>query len=264
MNAKTNPTKFEQTYLQLVLDRSGSMASCRLATIKAVNQYLLEARQDSALKEADLTLTTFDSEAIEDIRSGAPVRVVDLTPEDYQPRASTPLYDAIGRGIDTLDAKLAASGSGKAILVIVTDGQENASRKYNHGAISELIKAREAAGWLVIFLAADLAAAKTAQALGVSIGTVSTMDFHEAGLASSMGSIRRMSSGYAATASSTEAKQWKASAEGRLSAKERKDMGDVYGSAPDTNAKPRDPSVGLAAEGDTWEADKAKKDAWTQ
>jgi hypothetical protein len=38
----------------------------------------------------------------------------------------TPLYDAVGRGIDSLDARQAKSGSDKAVQVIVTDGMENA------------------------------------------------------------------------------------------------------------------------------------------
>lgn len=61
----TKPTKFEQTHIAMVLDRSGSMESCRKATIDAVNKYLLEARQDANMKEADFELLTFDSQSID-------------------------------------------------------------------------------------------------------------------------------------------------------------------------------------------------------
>src|SRR5262249_37767911 len=97
---QTAPTKFEQTHISMVLDRSGSMESCRKATIDAVNKYLLEARQDSVLKESDFELLTFDTDSIDSLRRGAPVAVKDISMEDYVPRGGTPLYDAIGRGID--------------------------------------------------------------------------------------------------------------------------------------------------------------------
>jgi uncharacterized protein YegL len=212
----------------MVLDRSGSMASCCDNTIEAVNKYLLEGRQDANMKTADFELVIFDSESIDTIRNATLEAVSDISREDYVPRGGTPLYDAIGRGIDNLDAKIAASnanGGGKAILVIVTDGEENSSRKYNHAAISELIKARQAAGWLVVFLGAGLNAAQQGIHLGVHAGKTANIGTDRAALRSSSQAMYAMSAGYAATMDFKEAQAYSAGAE--FSADDRRAMGDA-------------------------------------
>lgn len=184
----------DKTSIAMVLDRSGSMSSCQAATIDAVNKYLLEARQDQSLKESDFELLTFDSESIDSVRSGAPVNVADISAEDYIPRGSTPLYDAIGRGISSLDGKTGTGG--KAILVIVTDGMENASRKHSHGSISELIKARQASGWLVVFLGAGIDAAQQGAQLGVRAAYTASIGTDAASLSAVSRELRMASSSY--------------------------------------------------------------------
>ena len=101
------PTK---TSITMVLDRSGSMNSCRKATIDAVNKYLEEAKS-SDLKTADFELMIFDATSIDVIRSGVLADVAGIIEKDFEPRDMTPLYDAIGRGIDSLDKR---NGDGKA------------------------------------------------------------------------------------------------------------------------------------------------------
>lgn len=259
----TKPTKFEQTHIAMVLDRSGSMDSCRKATIDAVNKYLLEARQDANMKEADFELLTFDSQSIDTVRTGAPLNVKDIREEDYVPRGGTPLYDAIGRGIDGLDGKLAATGSGKAVLVIVTDGQENASRKYNHGSISELVKGRQAAGWLVVFLGAGLEAAAQGAALGVRAAYTASIGTDHASLDCAMSEVAMASSTYSAAASASDARHFAETSS--FSATARRGMGDASGgldlSKLNKTMRPKSTPAVSALDTDTW-AQKAPDDAW--
>lgn len=273
----TQATKFEQTHIAMVLDRSGSMDCCRKATIDAVNKYLLEARGDSVLKEADFQLMTFDTDSIDTVRNGAPINVKDITMEDYVPRGGTPLYDAVGRGIDTLDGKL-AGGSGKAILVIVTDGAENSSRKYQgepgRRQIKEMITARQSAGWLVVFLGAGLDAAAQGLALGVAAGATADIAMDEVALAASTHAMYSMSRSYAAQPNREKAGQLRASGALDLSASTRKAMGDASGGAgllgrtkvpPAAKAPvqaPTAPVAPVAKAGDTW--DKKEVDAWSK
>lgn len=164
-------TKYEQTHISLVLDRSGSMIRHKIETIASVNTYLDGARKDEDLKEADLELSLFDAPIdkaeIDVIRSGAPINMKNVTEDDFVPRGWTPLYDAIGHGIASLDARLKQTGSKKAILVVVTDGEENRSKEHTFETISKAIKDRQDQGWLVIFLGAGLSAAKQGLELGV-------------------------------------------------------------------------------------------------
>jgi hypothetical protein len=213
-----------KTNICMVLDRSGSMDTCKAATIDAVNKYLLEVRQDSNLKDAGFTLLSFDTEAIDTMRDGTPATVSDISADDYIPRGGTPLYDAIGRGIDGLDAK-----EGKAILVIVTDGQENASRKYNHEAISGLIKTRQDKGWLVVFLGAGLSSAQQGLAMGINAGYVANIGLDPVHLHATMDAMVVRSSGYSRTRSMAEAASWAGDASNNFNALDRRAMGDATG-----------------------------------
>ncbi len=196
------------TAIAMVIDRSQSMESCRAETIVAINKYLLEARADENLREADLSLMIFDSTSIDTIRSGVVSTIADLTSEDFIPRSSTPLYDAVGRGVEMLDAKK----SGKAILVIVTDGFENSSRKYTHASVTALIKARQEAGWLVVFLGAGNLAAAQGLSMGINAGTTASFGTSGAELSATMDSVATMNSGYSSTRSLGEARSYAKSA----------------------------------------------------
>lgn len=220
------------THIAIVLDRSGSMESCRQAAIDAVNGYLTEAKADAALKEADLALMIFDSESIDTIRSGPISGIAALTLEDFAPRAGTPLYDAVGRGIDNLDGRIGKDG--KAVLVVMTDGFENQSRKHNAHSIKELIEARKAAGWLVTFLGAGIAAAQQGLAMGVNAGMTASFAANTKGLSASMRSVARNAGVYASTQSFDE--QMAVSENAAYSAEERAEMAD--GGKVDLGAAP--------------------------
>ena len=137
-----------------------------------------EEAKSSDLKMADFELTIFDAKSIDVIRAGVLADIAGIA-EDFEPRAMTPLYDAIGRGIDSLDKR---NGDGKAILVIVTDGAENQSCKHTHASISELIQARQDKGWLIIFLGAGLANAQQGTSLGIRAANVANIGLDEESL----------------------------------------------------------------------------------
>jgi hypothetical protein len=53
------------------------------------------------------------------------------------------------------------------VVAILTDGQENASREFDHTQVQKLIKERTAAGWDFWFLGANIDVAKVARNIGV-------------------------------------------------------------------------------------------------
>ena len=71
-----------------------------------------------------------------------------------EPRGATPLFDAIGLAIHDLENVIESTDENK-VLVIVTDGFENASKEYTSENIRKKIEEKEEAGWLVIYLGAD-------------------------------------------------------------------------------------------------------------
>jgi hypothetical protein len=76
----------------------------------------------------------------------------------------TALLDAIGLTIARLDEY----PTRKRVLVIMTDGAENASVEYKHDQIREMVEDRQQKGWDVMFLGAGLDAIAEAQKIGVA------------------------------------------------------------------------------------------------
>lgn len=157
-------------FAHILLDRSGSMENCRDTTIDAFNEYVMGLRRSDDV-DARLSLTIFDSQSIDTLQSAEPAKTfMELTRQNYVPRASTPLLDAIGHVVADID-KTALRAGEKAALVILTDGLENASREHTKETIRKLLTDRQDnKGWLVTFLGADVDAFADAGAIGVHPG----------------------------------------------------------------------------------------------
>lgn len=164
-------------HVAIILDRSGSMASIRNKAIGAVNGYLASLKADEGTSGALITLTIFDSESIDVIRDGAPIAsCAALTAAEYEPRGLTPLYDAIGATAAALEKRAAD----RRVLVIVTDGHENASQQFTRASILALISQRQADGWLVVYLGAHADTWHEAAAIGIAHGATAMVDLSEA------------------------------------------------------------------------------------
>lgn len=151
------------TSIRIVLDRSGSMQNSQENTIEALNTYLEELKNQKVT--ALLTLSTFDSISIDIPISKVNINELKSIPNSVlNPRAATPLYDAIGLAVHDLERVTESTDKNK-VLVIVTDGLENASREYTYQNISSLIQDKEKAGWLIIYLGADHDAMKQSSSL---------------------------------------------------------------------------------------------------
>lgn len=159
----------KEVLVNVVLDRSGSMQSCREGTISGYNEYLNGLKADKETKYS-VSLIQFDSpnEGPELTVSYADKPLTDVTAlgeKDYEPRGMTPLYDAVGECIRRVDAR------GRAVItVIITDGMENASKEFDGASVKGLIAAKEKEGWGFVFLGANIDSA----AVGASIGVAAT------------------------------------------------------------------------------------------
>lgn len=154
----------------IVLDRSGSMTGIATATISGVNEWLGDQRRAEAQADADAmecTITQFASRVVR-IDGPMPVtQIQDLTPISYAPSGNTALYDAIMasiRALETVDADA-------YLVLIVTDGEENASLEFKLDAVRAKITALEATGrWTFTYLGANADAWSVAGALGMQAG----------------------------------------------------------------------------------------------
>jgi len=150
-------------------------------TIGGFNVFLNENNKQPG--RVTLTLVQFDTQdPYEVIHQFTPInKVQDLTRETYVPRGTTPLLDAIGRGINDLDQKLALlDDEGKpsgVVFVVITDGQENSSKEFRRDQIVKMINEKqEKDDWQFVFLSADLESINDALAYGFTGKSVMSYD----------------------------------------------------------------------------------------
>lgn len=193
------------TEIAFVLDRSGSMTDSAAAAMAGFNEFL--AAHQAASGRARLTLVLFDDEYLVPAASLPVAEVVPLNEQSYVPRNSTALLDAIGRTIDELGERLdqrpESERPGTVIVAILTDGLENASRRYGWQAVAARIREqREKYAWQFLFLGANQDAIETAARMQIRVRDAATIragDFDSAGRAITRTSTawRRMKHGEA-------------------------------------------------------------------
>lgn len=130
----------------LLLDRSGSMQTLWSEAIGSINGYV-----SNLPKDTNVTLAVFDSISYDLIRDTKAKNWKEVSTEEVAPRGSTPLYDSAGR----LMWRAFDDNPDRAAFVVMTDGEENASRHFNQTGVKNLIKDAEAKNWQVIFLGAN-------------------------------------------------------------------------------------------------------------
>jgi len=146
------------TDITIILDRSGSMGSIRDATIKGINDFITETRNVPG--DGVFSLVQFDDK-YENVYTNISQKEVPLLNRDtFVPRGDTALIDAVCRTIDETGQRLAAMPEeqrpNKVLLVIMTDGFENASQKYTRRDMCDRIThQKEKYNWKIVYLGAN-------------------------------------------------------------------------------------------------------------
>ena len=154
-----------------LVDRSGSMQSILDDAIGGFNIFL--AAQQRQPGEAELSLILFDHE-YQVVHQAVDIQQVEpLNQDTYVPRGSTALLDAVGKTIDAVGERLAATPESErpsqVIISILTDGYENASQTYSKPKVAEMIKHQtEKYNWAFEFQAANMDAFAAAKELSIA------------------------------------------------------------------------------------------------
>jgi len=162
-----------KTLIAAILDKSGSMQPFAADTIGGFNQFLEDQRKLPG--EADITVALFSSfnEFIILYNSENIQTCEGLNNKNYIPSGMTALFDAIGKTIDKIGAKLANTPEedrpAKILILISTDGYNNDSKEYTLEQIKEKINhQREKYNWEFVFTAANIDAFEIGTNMGVS------------------------------------------------------------------------------------------------
>ncbi len=155
------------TDVTLIVDRSGSMITCKIEAENGVNTFISEQKKQPG--ECTFTLVQFDT-VYDFVFKGQNIQ--DVGTYTLCPRGWTALLDAVGRAINETGERLAAMPEdqrpGLVTFVIVTDGQENSSHEFTLAKIKEMIEHQQSVySWKFTFLGANQDAFATAGSLGI-------------------------------------------------------------------------------------------------
>ena len=158
------------TELVFILDRSGSMSGLEKDTIGGFNSMIEKQKQQDG--ECYVSTVLFDnvSEVIHDRVKLSEIKP--MTEDNYYVRGCTALIDAIGGAIHHIGNvhKYARPEDvpEHTMFVITTDGQENASHRYNSEQVKKMIeRQKENYGWEFLFIGANIDAIETAARYGI-------------------------------------------------------------------------------------------------
>lgn len=175
----------QSTELVFILDKSGSMAGKESDTIGGFNTLLRKQKEEEGT--AYVTTVLFD-DRFGVLHDRLDIRFVQpITEKEYRVGASTALLDAIGHTIYKTEEKMRSTThldeTPNVIVVIVTDGYENASRRFGYKEIRLMIEQRKEMGWEFIFLGANIDALGAARDLGIKADRAGNFHADQPGIA---------------------------------------------------------------------------------
>ena len=155
-SATSAGAKTESSYIVCIVDRSGSMASMGDAVKTGFNEFLQEQKDFPG--DCMATVVRFDTK-VEVVHHGVDINdVKDATDETFKPRGRTALHDAIGNTISKVKRKIStlASKPTRVMVLVLTDGEENASTKHTRAKVVKAIRRCEKKrNWTFVYVGAN-------------------------------------------------------------------------------------------------------------
>lgn len=163
--------------LVFVIDKSGSMYPSREDVVGGFNKTIEEQKANKDGK-VTVSLYTFNEKVNEEYLG---VDINDIAKFHYSPDGMTAMNDGIGTAIDNVGKwlyKRDRNGEempGKTLVVVMTDGMENASKEYSLKDVQDKIKEQtEKYSWEFIYMGTDITTSKAADTLGFKHKTFNT------------------------------------------------------------------------------------------
>ena len=159
------------TEIVYILDRSGSMGGLEADTIGGFNAMM--EKQKKTGEKALVSTVLFDDRS-EVIHDRVPIdKIEKMTDKQYYVRGCTALLDAVGGAIHHIGNVhkyiRPEDRPDNTLVVITTDGIENASSRYSREQVENMVKhQQEKYGWEFIFIGANIDAYEEARKFGIS------------------------------------------------------------------------------------------------
>lgn len=162
--------KATKTYVAIVLDKSGSMDSIREEARTSFNEQIKKIQEESKDLETSICLTVFNDQ-IDFVKFNENVdQLPTLEEKDYEPSGWTAFYDAVCSTIRKLEDLPDINEPSTAVLMlIITDGQENSSKKFTGEDVSTMISRLQATDrWTFSVMGANIDLSQLAASTGIA------------------------------------------------------------------------------------------------
>lgn len=192
------------TIVNFILDESGSMDTIQKDTIGAFNNYIRELQKSK--EKIIFNLTTFDHQYRRIIKNTNVKEVKPLTEKTYHPTGMTALFDAVVEASEQLEKEIPdlikeMKKKPAVLTVVLTDGEENSSRKHDQECYQKLVKDLEKDDWTFVYLGANQDSWGNAARYGITRGNSGDWDASSRGVYTVMDSLVKNTVAYAANAS---------------------------------------------------------------
>jgi uncharacterized protein YegL len=170
--AKANVAK--RIFNLIILDESGSMYGLEKMCVDGVNetiQTIKNASKANPDQKQMFSFITFSGRAMGELPIRVKTYLEEITNVDefpvtaYAPNGCTPLFDAMGIALTELEKKV--TDDDIALVTVITDGYENASRMYSQKAIQNLVSRLDERGWVFTYIGANQDAMYESSKVGI-------------------------------------------------------------------------------------------------
>jgi hypothetical protein len=169
----------KETHYLLIVDGSSSMGHLSKSTISGVNEQIDTVKQlEKEFPDQKYTMSFlhFNNSVTIEYNDRSASLLEHITTSNYNCNGMTALLDAIGVGVtrlnDTIKDKI-ATGEASAVVVIITDGEENASREFDGGKVKSMIEElQKTERWTFTFVGANIDSISTARNYGINVSNV--------------------------------------------------------------------------------------------
>lgn len=175
-----------KNYVSIILDKSGSMESIQKEALQAFNEQIKILKKSTGEMKTYVSCITFGTEVDKPlIWCGDVKKVKEIKAENYKPEGLTALYDAVGTTITKLkNIKDFEDENTSFLMIIITDGFENASKEYDSKTISKLItELQETNRWTFTYLGSNQDLAEVKDTLNIPVGNMRSFTSTGAGTA---------------------------------------------------------------------------------
>ena len=166
--------KNKTTLYHFIVDQSGSMEGMEQQTIQGFNTQLEKIQElEKQMPEQKFlcSLTFFNSTVHDLLRNEQVKEIALLNKNNYRPEGMTALLDAVGGSIDEIEKQFSEALQNdemSVVMVIITDGYENASKYFDyHMVANKISKLDETGKWTFSYLGADFDAIHTSKMMNI-------------------------------------------------------------------------------------------------